>query len=502
METPLPIAPAADDARQGATGSGPEAGGEPAHYPEWRWLAMSVLLAAAFMNLMDVTIVNVALHSLLRAFDATPAQVEWVVASYLLVYALGLLPGGRLGDIFGRRRIFVIGVGVFTLGSTLCGLAPGIGTLVAARFIQGFGAALMTPQTLAIVPALFPPAERGGAFAFFGLSASMAAVTGPTLGGFLIDQNILGLDWRPIFLVNVPVGLITIFATMKLVPKVAGFRRMRIDYGGILLATVTLLAVIFPLIEGRQWGWPWWLLAILAASLPLAAGFLRWEWRQQRRGRAQLLSARLLANRSFLLGTMASLLLSTGLPGFFMVFAVFLQSGFALSPFESGATTIPFPLGVMTASLVASRIGNRLPRTRIVVGVLMLAGAMIVLRLNLGAITPGGPWPAEVWAFAPALFAGGFGLGSSMPPLYQVVLANIPSEDTGAASGAIQAFQQVGGAVGVAIIGQIFFSVLATAGGDSAGYVAALGLSLIYNSTVFILVAAMIWLVPAHRADL
>ena len=223
-------------------------------YSDRRWVAMSVLLAAAFMNLIDVSIVNVALPSLLRAFRATAAQIEWIVAAYILTFALLLLPAGRLGEILGRRRMFVVGRAVFTFGSALCGMAPGIGALVAARVLQATGGAVMMPQTLALVSVLFPPRERGKAFALFGLASGMASVMGPVLGGFLIGQDIWGLDWRPIFLVNIPVGLGAIVLALRLVPEVRGTHPLKLDFVGIALAAMALLAVVFPLIEGREAG--------------------------------------------------------------------------------------------------------------------------------------------------------------------------------------------------------------------------------------------------------
>ncbi len=241
-----------------------------------RWIAMAALLVAGFMNLVDVTIVNVAIPSMQDAFAATDSQIEWVVAAYILTFALCLLPSGRLGDVIGRRRMFLLGVTVFTIGSALCGLAPSIGTLVGARVVQGIGGAMMTPQTLALVPALFPPRERGAVFALFGLSAGLAAVTGPLLGGFLIGADLGGLDWRPIFLVNIPVGVIAVLGALRFVPPIPGAAELRIDWLGVVLAGLGLMLVLFPLIEGRQLGWPIWCFAMMAAALPVLGAFLWW----------------------------------------------------------------------------------------------------------------------------------------------------------------------------------------------------------------------------------
>src|SRR5688572_4750717 len=200
-----------------------------------RWVAMFILLLASFMNLIDVTIVNVALPSLQQTLGATAEQIEWVIAAYVLAFALGLLPFGRLGDVVGRTRMFLIGVSLFTIASAFCGLAPSIEWLIVARVIQGLAGAIMTPQVLAIAQVTFPPEEKGRAFSYFGLSAGLAAVTGPILGGLLIGGDFFGLDWRPIFLVNIPIGILAVVAGWKLIPRTPGHPDLRNDYVGIVL---------------------------------------------------------------------------------------------------------------------------------------------------------------------------------------------------------------------------------------------------------------------------
>ena len=451
---------------------------------------MAVLLIAGFMNLIDVTIVNVALPSLQAAFGATSSQIEWVIAAYILVYALCLLPSGRLGDIVGRRRMFLAGVAVFTLGSALCGLAPSVELLVAARVLQAVGAGMMTPQTLAIVPALFPPQERGTAFSLFGLTAGLATVTGPVLGGFLIGQDIWGLGWRPIFLVNIPVGAIAVIGALRYVPKVPGSADLRNDYAGIAIAGATLLLVIFPLIEGRQAGWPWWCFAMLAAAVPAGYAFVRWQIRQGARGAAELLPVALLGNRTYLLGAGMVALLFSGIPGFFLVMALYLQRGFGLDPLHSGLTTLPFSVGLLSASLGVGRLGLRWQRGRIVAGAALLAIGMIGLRLTVLAAGD-----TVVWLrFALPLFVAGAGLGTAVSPLFQSALAAAGGRDAGSASGAMQAFQQVGAALGVAIMGEIFFARLAAEGAAAdphAAYAAALTQAMLYNTAAFVGIGVM-----------
>ena len=458
-----------------------------------RWIAFGVLLGAGFMNLLDLTIVNVALPSLQTAFSATTSQIEWVVAAYILVFALGLLPAGRLGDIYGRRALFISGVTVFTIGSALCGFATSIETLVAARVVQAVGSAMMTPQTLAFVPALFAPREQGVAFALGGLSAGLASVVGPLLGGLLIGADIWGSGWRPIFLVNLPFGVLAIVMALKYVPKLKPQRNMGNDFVGIVLAGIALLMVVFPLIEGRQLGWPTWCFVMMLAALPMAWLFIGWQHRQAAKGAAQLLPVALLANRQFLIGTGLAALLFSGIPSFFLVLAIYLQSGFGLVPLQSGLTTIPFSIGVLVASVIASKLGLRWQRERITAGALCLMAGMIIVRFVVA-----GTEDAVVWAwFAPPLFLAGVGLGSTISPLFQMVLSSVAGRDAGSASGALQSFQQVGGALGVAIMGQIFFATLMKGGAaPHALYSDALRLALIYNIAAFAVISVAVWLLP------
>ena len=456
---------------------------------------MAVLLIAGFMNLIDVTIVNVALPSMQQAFSATSSQIQWVVAAYILAFALGLLPAGRLGDIIGRREMFIAGVAVFTLGSALCGLAPSIETLVLARVVQAAGGAMMTPQTLAIVPALFTPHERGAAFALVGLSAGLAAVAGPVAGGLLIGADIMGLGWRPIFLVNLPIGVFAIVAAMKFIPRVQGGARVRNDLGGIALAAATVLLVVFPLIEGRQVGWPWWCFASIAAAVPVGIMFVRWQWAQAARGAAQLVPVALLGNRNFMIGTGLAAVLFSGVPSFFLVLAIYLQSGFGLSPLQSGMTTLPFSVGVLIASVVAGLLGPRWQRQRITLGALLLMTAMLWLRVVVGATSDTVDWVA----FAAPLLIGGLGLGTAISPMFQTVLSNVSGGDTGSASGALQSVQQVGAALGVAIIGEVFFSSLMGSGGAVAphlAYAAALRIAVLCAAASFGSIALLVWLLP------
>ncbi|RKE86410.1 DHA2 family efflux MFS transporter permease subunit [Rhizobium sp. AG855] len=475
----------------------PGAAGSAQAYPK-RWTALAVMMLANFMNLLDVTIVNVALPSLQSGLGATSSEIEWVVAGYVLVFALGLLPFGRLGDVRGKKRVFLAGVGAFTFASLLCGLAPGIDSLIAARLLQGAGAAIMTPQVLAIAQMMFPPKERAAAFSLFGLSAGLASVSGPLLGGWLISLDLFGLGWRPIFLINIPVGLVTILLGWRLIPALPVRPGLKNDLVGIVLAAFAIFCVIFPLIEGRGFGWPAWCFAMLALSVPFAIAFALWERRQHRTKGPELLPLNLMTNRNYVIGTLMTATFFSTLPGFFLTFAMFLQQGFGFTPLQSGLTTVPFSSGIFVASLISGRLGNITPRLRVITGVLMVIVGMAALRyqvLGFGDV-------ADRVALLPWLLLSGLGMGIAIAPMFQLVLAGVPPHDAGSGSGALQAIQQVGSALGIAIVSQIFFADLSTnvAAGmaNHAAYIHALATGLFYNFAGYTLVLVAVLLMRAQ----
>lgn len=458
-----------------------------------RWMALGILLLASFMNLIDVTIVNVALPAMQADLGANSSQIEWVVAAYVLSFALFLLPFGRLGDVVGRRGMFIIGVIAFTAGSALCGVAPTIETLIGARVLQGIAGAMMTPQVLSIVTVIFSPKERGFAFSFFGLTAGLASVAGPIAGGLLISADLWGLDWRPIFLVNIPIGILTIAMTLRFVPKIAPHPGLTNDFVGIAIFGASIVAVVFPLVEGRVYGWPLWAFALIAAGLVGLVLFYLWEKRRDRAGKTELLPTALLENRNFAIGTLMTLVFFSGVPGLFMILAIFFQSGFGLTPLESGLTTVPFPLGVLVMSLINGRLGNRHLSLRVAGGALLLAVGMAGLRWTITGVGDA----IDHWAFVLPLFIAGVGLGLAVSALFQTILQGVPHRDAGSASGSLQAFQQVGAALGVALVGEIFFTTLEHGrdwGATSAhsAFVNAGANAAWYEIGAFLVVAAMV----------
>jgi EmrB/QacA subfamily drug resistance transporter len=395
-----------------------------------RWLALAVLLIASFMNLIDVTIVNVAIPSMQQDLGANASQIEWVIAAYVLAFALGLLPFGRLGDIVGRTRMFLIGVGAFSAASAFCGLAPSIEWLIAARTVQGLAGAMMTPQVLAIATVTFPPEERGQSFSLFGLAAGLAAVAGPIVGGLLIGADFGGLDWRPIFLVNVPVGIVAVVLGWFIIPRPPGHPELRNDYAGIALFAAARLALVYPLIEGRSVDWAPWTWELMGLAAVLLVLFVLWERRMARLGRPQLLSYSLITNGNFLLGAGITTIFASGIPGFFMVISIMLQVGFGFSPIESGLTNTPFSVGVLLVSLVAGRFGSAYLRTRVALAAGMLVVGIAWLHVIIARLGDS----IDHWSFLPPLLLAGLGLGLGFSALFQTVLNGIPARDAGAAA--------------------------------------------------------------------
>lgn len=423
-----------------------------------RWLAMGFLSLGSFINLLDVTIVIVALPRIQSDLAATPTQLQWVAAIYVLALAAGLLPMGRFGDSWGRKHLFIWGMIGFTVASAACAGSTTITMLIGARLAQGLSAALMVPQVLAILNVIFPPEERARVFGLFAAVSSLASVAGPVLGGGLIALDLWGLDWRAIFIVNVPLGILAIVGAMLTVPAERSASQA-VDWTGTALFALTTVCLVLPLFEGRAMGWPWPIVALLVASIPLAGLTVCHMLRRDRLRRTALIPTILLRNASFLQGLCRVVFVFSGVPGFFLVLTVYLQSILGMTPLQSGLSTAAFPLGVMASSMNASRLpGWTLPR-RIGVGAgLLVAGfaltALVLFHIGAGIV----PWHLS----APLLLCG-LGMGTVVVALFQFVMATAAAADSGAASGALQAFQQIGAAMGIAIVSGIYFGLSANA---------------------------------------
>jgi EmrB/QacA subfamily drug resistance transporter len=418
-------------------------------------LLLGVLFSAGFMIVLDVFIVNVAAPAMQRDLGATPSDVQWVLTAYLLAYATGLISGGRIGDYYGRRRAFRGGLLLFTAASAACAAAPTPGALIGARVVQGLGAALMFPQVFSIIQVQFAPAERPRRLAIMGGVQGAAAISGQLLGGALITLDIAGLNWRWVFLVNVPVGLFGYLLAGSAIPESRAPNAARLDLAGVAVGSTLMLLLALPIVEGRELGWPLWTLLCLAAVLPLGAAFVQLERRVGRSGGAPLLHLPLFARRGFTLGLVAALVVYC-IVTFFLLLSLYLQDGMGLDAMQSGLAFLPLTIGFVVSSLlfprVAAHVGVPLP----VVGALVVATGVSASALVVALEGAHFAAPLVIAASTPV----GLGMGLLVPPLIGIVLAEVPVEDAGAASGMYATATQIGNAFGAAIVSGVFFAVL------------------------------------------
>lgn len=437
--------------------------GDPAGTPDpRRWKALWVTLATGFMSLLDVTIVAVALPSMQRDLGASAASVQWVVSGYALAFALVLVPAGRLGDAMGRRRIFLWALAAFVMCSAAAGAAPTITWLVVARLAQGACAGCLAPQNSALIQQMFRGAERGRAFGLFGAVVGVSSAVGPITGGLILALAHGTQGWRWIFYVNVPVGALALLLGLRLLPRVAPGRRERLDLPGVALLGVGVLALMLPLVFAESGGLRrlWWLFLL---GLVLLGCFVRWESRVAGRDGQPLLDPRLLtATRGYGLGTALGALYFVGFSGVWLVFALFFQNGLGYEPLRSGLAVTPFAIGSAAAAVISGRLVERLGRLLTVCGLVAVVAGLGATALILRWAPSG----ALTWLAAPALLIGGLGSGCVISPNVTMTLRDVPVRMAGAAGGALQTGQRLGGAVGTAALPGLFYTVLAATAGD------------------------------------
>jgi EmrB/QacA subfamily drug resistance transporter len=422
-----------------------------------RWKILALVLAAECMDLLDGTIVNVAAPTIHADLHAGAAALEWIIGGYALAFAAGLIAGGRLGDIYGRKRLFIIGALGFVVSSLACAFAVDSAMLIGCRLAQGAAAALLIPQGLGIIQEVFAPAELGKAFTVFGPVIGLSAVLGPILGGALIAANAFGSGWRLIFFVNLPLGLIAVIGAARLMPESRAERRPRLDVAGTALAALGMGLLVYPLIQGQQAGWPAWTYLMGAGSAVAFGLLVAWSRRQRRVGKDPLVEASIFAHRSYTAGLATIVVFFAGMIGTLLVLTLFLQLGEHFTAIHAGLTLAPFALGTAVgATLAGAVLVPRLGRTSLQAATLVIAGGVWWLHEAVGAH---GMHTGSLELIAPQL-AVGLGIGMTISPLFDFVLASVTEPELGSASGVLNAVQQLGGAVGVAAMGTIFFSAL------------------------------------------
>ncbi|GIH48243.1 drug resistance transporter, EmrB/QacA subfamily [Microbispora rosea] len=442
---------------------------------------LPTVLTGVFVAILDFFIVNVAIPTMQRDLRAGPAAVEWVVAGYALAYGSGLVLGGRLGDVFGRRRMFALGLALFTLASVACGLAPDAGSLVVARVVQGAAAAVLAPQVLAVIRTAYSGAAQARAVNAYALTMGLAAVFGQLAGGLLIQADLFGLGWRACFLINLPIGVVALAATWRVIPESRAAGAVRLDLGGAALVTLALAATLLPLIEGREQGWPVWTWVSFALAVALLLAYAR------RRHDSPLIDLALFRERAVTAGLLTNLAFSMGMAAYFLIFAMYSQEGRGLDALQAGLVFTPIGAGYLAASLAAPRLAARFGRQIIAFGGLTRAVSLAVL---LVAVTGNAP----IGWLVPVLAVDGAGMGLVLSPIMGTVLSRVAPHHAGGAAGALTTAQQVGGALGVGIIGIVFYSAL------SGGVTVAFQHGLVYLIVITLAIAALVQWLPRARA--
>jgi EmrB/QacA subfamily drug resistance transporter len=428
------------------------------HLNPRRWWILAVVLMAECMDLLDGTVVNIAAPAIHRDLHASATQLQWIVGGYALAIALALITGGRFGDLFGRRRMFLIGVSAFTIASLLCGFAPTSATLIIARLAQGAGGALMLPQGMGLLRESFPSEEMPKVFAMFGPVMGLAALLGPIIGGGLVGLDLFGTGWRLVFLVNLPVGLLAIGCGLRLLPAGSPNRGLGLDWLGSLMTAVAGAALVYPLMEGRSLGWPAWTFVAMALGVAGLVGFAYEQRRRDRAGHPTLVTPSVFAHRGYTVGLATALLFFAAMIGAMLTLTLYLQLGEGFSALHAGLTLIPWSFGAgVGAGCSGAVLGPKLGRIVVTAGgLVMLAGFALVIAASGGTVSS--------LDLAPALLVSGIGMGLVVAPLFDIILAAVTDEELGSGSGVLNAIQQLAAAIGVAALGTVFFGQIAHGG--------------------------------------
>ncbi|MDI5969126.1 MFS transporter [Streptomyces sp. SL13] len=452
--------------------------------------ALIVVLVGTFITVLDYFIANVAIPSIQSDLHAGSTQGQMVIIGYGVAFTAGLITGGRVGDLYGRRRMFVLGMVFFALSSAACGLAPDAGALIAGRVVQGVAAALMVPQVLGIIGTVYQGAHRARAFTLYGLVIGMAGVFGQLIGGALITWNVAGASWRAIFLINIPLCVVALALVRRSVPESKAAAGSRLDMIGAALVTAALALLVFALVEGRAQGWPAWSWACLAAAAVLTAAAVRHVRRTAAAGRGPLVAPALFRSRPFSLGLAATGAYFLAMGSFFFVLALYLQFGRGMSALGSGTVFLAVGGGYFAASVFSSRFTD-VVAGRIAAGPVTLAAGYVLLGLAIAHVGTGGQ---VLWLVLPLVVAG-LGMGLTTGPLTNLVLASADPEHAASASGLLNTAQEGCAAIGVAIAGTFFFPAL----GHHGDYAHALDVTLA-PLVVFCAVAAVLVLLTRSRA--
>lgn len=465
-----------------------------------RWPALFVILAAEVMDLLDALITSIAGPTIVRDLGGGETLIQWLAAGYTLAMASGLLLGGRLGDIYGRRRMFLIGMAGFTTMSLACAVSTSPEMLVTFRVLQGLLGAVMIPQGLGMIKEMFPPAEVGAAFGAFGPVMGLSAVGGPILAGWLVDADLLDWSWRSIFAINIPLGVAALATGLRLLPPSRPDRSVHIELTSVAIASGSMFLLIYPLIQGQELGWPAWTYAMIAAGL-LGFGLLaRVERFRDRSGKVTLVTPSLFAKRAFTGGLATGMALFGALMGTSIVFTLFVQLGLGFDPLHAGLAGIAQAAGMVVGFIASQPLmstygGRRVMHAGQVLSVAGFAGFVLTLHVAGDGV--------GIWAMSPALAAIGVGMGLTMAPFFDIVLAGVDERESGSASGVLTSVQQLGGAFGIAVLGTTFFHALDHSAGGTrvAAFRDAAGTAMWVAAGFVALAFALTFLLPERARE-
>ena len=462
--------------------------------PRSSWNALVVLMAGMFMALLDTTIVNVALPTIRDSLDASEATLSWIISGYALAFGIALIPSGRIGDRVGHKWVFFTGLLLFTVASLFCGLASNSAHLIVARVVQGLAGGIFVPGVTAMIQLMFPVSVRGKAFAIMGSVIGVSTALGPILGGLIIEAFGDANGWRLVFWVNLPIGLVALVAAAKLLPAgAAGRAKAGNDLIGLVLLSAGLVALLVPLIEGQDKGWPAWTFVTLAAGALLIMAFALWEVRIKDGN--PMVPPHLFSHPAFTGGTILALVYFAAFTSIFFTISLLWQAGLGHTALESGIVAVPFALGSIVGASQSDRLARRLGRTVLVVGTGLVAAGLVSVWLVL-RIVPAAD--LTHWLLLAPLLVAGIGSGLFIAPNAQFIVATVDRSEAGAASGVISVMQRVGSAVGIAVIGSVLFGTLhitsrdpgqvADAFADSAAHAMAVSAALAVVSFVLVFV--------------
>ena len=473
--------------------------------PRPAWIGFAVVLAAMIMNLLDSTIVNVAAPSIQRDLGMSSSALVWIAAAYTLAIAVGLMAGGRLGDMFGRKRMLMIGLTGFVVASAACALAWSPGSLIAARVAQGLSAAMLTPQAFGLIRDLFPPAQMTKAFAALGPVIGLSTVAGPIVAGLLLKANLFGSDWRALFLINLPLGVFALIVGGRVLPaRPAEHGRVRLDFVGTVLLAGAAFLLVFPLVDGRTLGWPAWIFGVLAAAAPLLGLFVAQQRYRVRSGRTPLVEFSVLRKRSYVSGVVFVLVFFSSIVGFSLTMGLFLQIGLGFTPIHASLLLAAMAAGAFIGSGVGAWAATAVGRPILHIGLAIMAAGTLVLYVSLHAVRE----TVGTFTLIPGLAVFGIGMGMIFVPLFSIIMGEIADREVGSASGLLESSQQLGASLGVAILATLFFSTLSAGGGAQHPAMAVPGSLLAAERTLLITVAMIVaafalgWLLPRRARQM